>query len=129
MGMKRASDQFGEFYKSKPGWVYHHRFWMAFILIIHRTVHGAGIRFFFGFGCPKLPTHMFYWKTSVGVLSKKKITKSLAYDFVAEKWHMLDELIPKASDTFEERMEKIKNSFMSDSNKRNAIANYLLTGR
>ena len=60
---------------------------------------------------------------------QKENNQILAYDFVAEKWHMLDELIPKASDTFEERMEKIKNSFMSDSNKRNAIANYLLTGR
>ena len=60
---------------------------------------------------------------------QKENNQILAYDFVAEKCHMLDELIPKASDTFEERMEKIKNSFMSDSNKRNAIANYLLTGR
>lgn len=124
-----TSDWFGGFYKSKPGWVYHLDFGWLFYSDYTPNSSWCWHPVFSWFWVsettyPYVLLEDFSWS-----FIQKENNQILAYDFVADKWHMLDELIPKASDTFEERMGKIKNSFMSDSNKRNAIANYLLTGR
>ena len=123
------SSWFGDFYKSKPGWIYHLD--LGWIYYAKYTQQSSWCWH---------PVLSWFWISNTTypyVLLEDEswsyfqmgTNSLLAYDFEKMEWRSLNDLIPSANDSFSERISKIQSSFMSEENKKSEIAKYLLTGK
>ena len=123
-----VSSWFGDFYKGKPGWIYHLD--LGWIYYTKYTQQSSWCWH---------PVLSWFWISSSTYpyvlledeswsYFQKGTDSLLAYDFEKMEWRSLDDLIPSANDSFSERISKIQSSFMSEENKKSEMAKYLLTG-
>ena len=124
-----SSSWFGDFYKGKPGWIYHLDLgWIYYAKYTHESSW-----------CWH-PVFSWFWISSTTYpyilledeswsYIKKDTNSLLAYDYGKMEWRSMNDLIPSENDSFSERIFKIQASFMSEENKKSEIAKYLLTGK
>ncbi len=120
------SNWFGDFYKGKPGWVYHRDLgWLRYENYTQTSSWcWHPVLSWFWVSESSFP-HVFL---ESGEWAYLKRDSTLAFDYAGHQWWDLNDLIPSPDDSFSERVSKIQNSFLSSAKKNKAIANYLIKG-
>ena len=123
-----SSSWFGDFYKGKPGLVYHTKLgWLHYkkYTDVSSWCWHPALSWFWVSESTFPFIYLGDKKWSYLDLSGELV---LVYDYEKEEWRELNQLVFSSTDTLAQRLAKIHNSFFSDEEKEKLVAKYLLLG-